>query len=182
MEFLIKQKGGIGMAAIKSTQRKMKTNNSNQKQNVYVDGNTVRKLDSQPQRQRTAPVKKTVHRNQKAIRSEKALPINRLSVAILAAASIVTVVLCVQYVQLQSEITTTLKSINAKTVKLADLKEHNNETDKRINSFIDLNYIYKVATEELGMRYATKEQILYYENSGSEYVRQYQDIPEEADK
>ncbi len=113
------------------------------------------------------------------MRREKALPMNRASVLILAIASIVTVVLCVQYVQLQTEITTTLKSINAKEVELANLKEHNNETDKRINSFIDLNHIYQVATEELGMRYATKEQIAYYQSSGSEYVRQYKDIPEE---
>ena len=80
--------------------------------------------------------------------------------------------------QVQSEITYRVKNIHALEVKLADVTSQNDEMENSINSYIDLNYIYKVATEELGMSYATKEQISLYENSGSEYVRQYQDIPE----
>ena len=164
---------------MKSAPKRLNHHSDARKQNLYVDGSTARRLEVAPQKQKGISTKKTVSTKHKKVRREKALPMNRASVLILAIASIVTVVLCVQYVQLQTEITTTLKSINAKEVELANLKEHNNETDKRINSFIDLNHIYQVATEELGMRYATKEQIAYYQSSGSEYVRQYKDIPEE---
>ena len=164
---------------MKSAPKRLNHHSDARKQNLYVDGSTARRLEVAPQKQKGISTKKTVSTKHKQARREKALPMNRASVLILAIASIVTVVLCVQYVQLQTEITTTLKSINAKEVELANLKEHNNETDKRINSFIDLNHIYQVATEELGMRYATKEQIAYYQSSGSEYVRQYKDIPEE---
>ena len=97
---------------------------------------------------------------------------------VLAVAAIVTLVICVQYVQLQSEITYHLKRINRLETELNDLMLLNNETDKRINLYIDLDYIYQVATQELGMRYANKDQILRYNNSGAEYVRQYKDIPE----
>ena len=164
---------------MKSAPKRLNHHSDARKQNLYVDGSTARRLEVAPQKQKGISTKKTVSTKHKQVRREKALPMNRASVLILAIASVVTVVLCVQYVQLQTEITTTLKSINAKEVELAKLKEHNNETDKRINSFIDLNHIYQVATEELGMRYATKEQIAYYQSSGSEYVRQYKDIPEE---
>ena len=42
---------------------------------------------------------------------------------------------------------------------------------------MDLDHVYKVATEELGMVYANKNQILLYDKTESEYVRQYEDIP-----
>ena len=38
--------------------------------------------------------------------------------------------------------------------------------------------IYKIATEELGMVYANKDQVRMYNKTESEYVRQYEDIPE----
>ena len=47
-----------------------------------------------------------------------------------------------------------------------------------INTSIDLNEIYEIATKELGMVYAKKDQVLLYDKTESEYVRQYEDIPE----
>ena len=41
------------------------------------------------------------------------------------------------------------------------------------------SYVYKVATEELGMVYANKDQVRLYNKTESEYVRQYEDIPEQ---
>ena len=41
-----------------------------------------------------------------------------------------------------------------------------------------LDNIYKIATEELGMVYANKDQVRMYNKTESEYVRQYEDIPE----
>ena len=45
-----------------------------------------------------------------------------------------------------------------------------------INSSIDYDYIYKVATEELGMVYASQNQIVTYDSEDSEYVVQYKDV------
>lgn len=153
--------------------------NVNFKQTTYVDGNTVRKLEAVPNVQpdkRSIPNKKQSRRI--AMNQEKALHMNGFYVFALAIAVVITLIVCVQYLQVQSEITYRLKNIHALEVKLADVTSQNDEMENSINSYIDLNYIYKVATEELGMSYATKEQISLYENSGSEYVRQYQDIPE----
>ena len=42
---------------------------------------------------------------------------------------------------------------------------------------MDLDYIYNVATGELGMTRPREDQILYYQKTESEYVRQYESIP-----
>lgn len=49
-----------------------------------------------------------------------------------------------------------------------------NEISRR---FETIDHVYKVATEELGMVYANKNQILQYDKTESEYVRQNEDIP-----
>ncbi len=53
----------------------------------------------------------------------------------------------------------------------------NDEELVRINSSIDLEEIRRIAIGELGMVYATEGQIINYANEGSDYVRQFGDIP-----
>ena len=62
-------------------------------------------------------------------------------------------------------------------LKLENLKSENDALQTRIDTYVDLDHVYKVATEELGMVYANKDQILLYDKTESEYVRQYEDIP-----
>ena len=61
--------------------------------------------------------------------------------------------------------------------ELEQCKAENDALETRIKTDIDLEHIYKVATEELGMVYANKNQVLLYDKTESEYVRQYEDIP-----
>ena len=46
-----------------------------------------------------------------------------------------------------------------------------------IATYVDLDHIYDVATNKLGMIYAKKNQVITYEKTESEYVRQFEDIP-----
>lgn len=168
------------MQSVKTNKRK-----TSQRQAVYVEGSAARNLyvlprEDSPEKspQRSPQRTKTPKKQTEVRRQTTTLPVSGVSVAVLAVAAVLTLVICVQYVQLQSEITYHLKNINKLETELNDLTLLNNETDKRINCFIDLDYIYKVATEELGMHYADRDQITLYSNSGSEYVRQYKDIPE----
>ena len=55
----------------------------------------------------------------------------------------------------------------------------NDGLSARIESEIDYNEIYRIATEELGMSYPQKHQEIEYDHVESEYVRQYDDIPNE---
>lgn len=98
---------------------------------------------------------------------------------ILSIAMIVTLFICVDYLQLQSDMTARIKNISKLESELESLKSDNDNLDKRINTSVDLDYVYKVATEELGMVYAKKSQVRFYERSEQGYIRQLEDIPEE---
>ena len=140
----------------------------------YVAGTAARKLE--PER-RQAPRKRshtvTVRRNQ-----EKALQMNLPYVLILTAAAICALYLCISYLKLQSSITARLNHFESLEKEIEILKDENDSLETRINTSVDLDYVYKVATEELDMVYANKNQVRLYNKTESEYVRQYEDIPE----
>ncbi len=168
------------MQSVKTDKRR-----SSKRQAVYVEGSAARNLYALPDEgSPKSPQKHKKKPNQPArtaVRPRQGvttLPLSGASVLVLTVAAVFTLIMCVQYVQLQSEITYRLKNINRLETELNELVLQNNETDNRINSFIDLDYIYRVATQELGMRYANKNQIYKYNNSGAEYIRQYKEIPE----
>ena len=86
--------------------------------------------------------------------------------------------ICVSYLKLQSSVTARLNHIESLEESIEKLKGDNDALLTRINTSVDLDYVYKVATEELGMVYANKDQVRLYNKTESEYVRQYEDIPE----
>ena len=152
---------------------------------TYVDGNTVRKV------QRTVEIRperdeREEYRHKHAVRrnQEKALYMNGPYVLALTIAALITLVLCMNYLHKQASITTRISHIEDLELKLENLKSENdalqtrnNALETKINTYVDLDHVYKVATEELGMVYANKDQILLYDKTESEYVRQYEDIP-----
>jgi len=85
--------------------------------------------------------------------------------------------ICVNYIHIQSDMTARMDTIKKLEQDLETLKSENDALETRINTYIDLDYVYKVATEELGMVYANKDQVLMYNKTESEYVRQDEDIP-----
>ncbi len=85
--------------------------------------------------------------------------------------------ICVSYIHIQSDMTARMDSIKNLEQELTTLKTQNNALETKINTYVDLDHVYKVATEELGMVYANKDQVLMYNRTESEYVRQYEDIP-----
>ena len=70
-----------------------------------------------------------------------------------------------------------MRSIQAQEEMLEALKRENDALQTSINTDIDLDHIYEVATGELGMVYANRGQVVRYKKTESEYVRQYEDIP-----
>ncbi len=144
----------------------------------YIEGNTVRKLNPEREPDKSGKKRKArktsyrVRRNQ-----EKALQMDLPYVVVLMIASCCTLFICINYLQVRSDMTTRMDNIKKLEQDLDTLKTENDTLQIRINTSADLDYVYKVATEELGMVYAGKDQILLYEQTESEYVRQYEDIP-----
>lgn len=153
------------MASMSNNARKVKTE--------YIMGNTARQLNVE-ERVYTQHQSRTAA----ARRQERALPMDLPYVILLTIAAICTLYLCVSYLQLQSSITARLDRIEDLEKRIEILKADNDALETRINTSVDLDYVYKVATEELGMVYANKDQVRLYDKTESEYVRQYEDIPE----
>lgn len=144
----------------------------------YIHGSTVRKPEpertpgQQPKEREHRKVSYKVRRNQ-----EKALQMNLPYLAALMIASCCTLFICINYIHVQSVMTRRMDNIKKLEQELDALKSENDTTQTRINTSVDLDYVYKVATEELGMVYAGKNQVRLYHQTESEYVRQYEDIP-----
>ncbi len=145
---------------------------------TYVDGNTVRKVQRnvyiEPQMDAREEYR---HRHAVRRNQEKALYMNGRYVVALTIAALITLVLCMNYLHQKASITTRINHIEELESRLENLKSENDALQTRIDTYVDLDHVYKVATEELGMVYANKNQILLYDKTESEYVRQYEDIP-----
>lgn len=141
----------------------------------YIQGNTVQKLDVQ--RQMKEPPRKKISNSTRKNR-EKAFYMNFPYVMFLASALVVMGIVLSGYIRLQSGITRTVEHISALEGELNELKLSNDEEYSRITSSVDLEEIRRIAIGELGMRYAKEGQIIGYSTEGSDYVRQFSDIPD----
>ena len=145
---------------------------------VYVDGTAVRKLASVPaettERRQTPSTSLSTKKNR-----ERALQMNFGYVLFLTAAAIVTVFMCVNFLQLQAQGTRLQKEVTALETKLDAAILENDADYNRIMTGVDMEHVKNVAMNELGMVYAKKSQIVTYEAQNGDYVRQYAEIPAE---
>lgn len=145
---------------------------------AYIDGSTARKLrpagnpDAGEKQKPKKKVSYQIRRNQ-----EKALHMDMPYVLMLTAAAVCTLYLCVNYLQVRSTMTSRIHNIETIEKELEFLKSENDALETSINTSLDLDYVYRIATEELGMVYPNKNQVILYNKTESEYVRQYEDIP-----
>ena len=140
----------------------------------YVYGNVVRK-EKIAVPDHAGQSKEVSHR----VRTNrtKAMHMNRGYVTFLAVAAIVALFACVQYLQLQSDISKRSKHITALQQELADAKEENTTRYNVIMNMMNLEEIREIAVNELGMVYAQPEQIIKYQRVGNSAVTQYSKIP-----
>lgn len=171
-------------------------NTARRNRGMYVEGSAARRLQEIPERnyplpqeqirrrrtaaketakasERTRQVSRKTQRNR-----EKAMSMNRGFVVFLAVVSAAVLFFCVNYLQLKSEITASMKTVASLEAELTQLKEDNDAYYSQVTSNVDLNRIKKIAIGRLGMKYPSEDQKMTYETSGSSYVRQYQDVPE----
>ena len=83
------------------------------------------------------------------------------------------------YIKIQSDITARMNKISKLESQITMLRAENDETLKRMSTAVDLDAIKNTAINELGMFYATSDQIIYYTVDNDDYMNQYIEIPEE---
>ena len=146
---------------------------------MYVYGNGVPKPEQEPERRQVRRPKKRVSRQVQRNR-KKALRMSPGYVVFLSAAAILALIICVNYVKLQSRMTGYSKNISALQGQLANMKEENNTKYNAIMDSVNLEEIRERAQENLGMVYATSEQVIEYQRPSADYVKQYENIPEDG--
>ena len=78
----------------------------------------------------------------------------------------------VNYIQMQSELTTKITEVSRMESELNSLKLSNDEEYSRITSNINLEEVKRIAIGELGMTYAAEGQVITYASSSNDYMRQ----------
>lgn len=157
----------------------------------YVEGNTVHKrveLASQLTRQglHAAPdirreeqqyeipsPQKHVHRQPRALQG-----ISLASLMVLTIAIIATLYVCVEYLMLQYDVNQMDQTIISLEHDLTTKSNENDAAFEQINTAVDLDYVYHVAVDELGMVYPNNNKVIAYKSGAKDYVRQYEDIPD----
>jgi len=144
---------------------------------TYISGNVVRKqavVVPNPVKQPKQPkeVSQQVRKNR-----SKAAQMNRGYVTFLAVAAVVALFACVQYLQLQSEISNRSKHITALQQELSEAKEANTTKYNAIMNTMNLEEIRDIAMNEFGMIYAQEGQIVNYQSPTGQAVTQYATIP-----
>jgi len=153
----------------------------------YISGTAVRKYSPtyeverryvyKPKKVNTVKKKYMEEIDKKRIK-EVSLQMHPVYLSLLVVALFVILCLGYNYLSIDAKVISDLKQTEKLEKDLDVLKNENDGLESSIKSFRpDLDYVYKVATEELGMVKADRSQIKTYTNSEKEYVRQYEDIP-----
>lgn len=146
---------------------------------MYIYGNTVRQAEVMPQRQEE-PRKE--HKKKKLDRQilknrRKAMRMNPAYVMFLSIAAVAALVVCVWYLQVHAELTSRTEHITELQQELADAKEENTTRYNVVMDSVNLEEVRDRAINDLGMGYATSDQIIEYQNPVNDYVKQYESIP-----
>lgn len=144
---------------------------------IYTYGTAARQLNAVPVRRE----ERQPQRRQEPKKQERRKTMSFQYVLFLAVATVITLIICVGYLQLRAEVDGRISRIGAMEIELKDAKAENDANYNYVMKKVDLEEIKKIAIEELGMTYATKEQVVLYESEESDYVRQYEEIPEEQE-
>ena len=141
----------------------------------YVYGTAVRKEAVQPNQR---PVEHTKEVSQRVRQNRnRALHMNRGYVMFLAVAAMIALFSCVQYLQLQSEITSRSEHITELQRELAERREANTTKYNVVMNSMNLEEIRERAMNDLGMVYATEDQVVSYKNPANVSVTRYTEIP-----
>lgn len=134
----------------------------------YIYDNTAR--DLQIRRQMEEPRRQLSHETRK--NREKARHMSIGYVTFLMAALVACAFFLVNYIQMQSQLTTKITEVSRMESELNALKLANDEEYSRITSSVNLEEIKKIAIGELGMTYAAEGQVIPYAGISNDYMRQ----------
>ncbi|MCU6760923.1 Protein required for the initiation of cell division [uncultured Roseburia sp.] len=148
---------------------------------TYIQGNTVRKLETAPKRVpvRTREEELRLREKQRSAKRNRqnALLMNKGYVIFLTAATIVCAMVCGMYIHMQASMTINMKQVSSLETQISELKTDNDAAEKRLDTTMNLDQVKDKAQSDLGMSYPASGQIKYYSVDSSDYMNQYGSIP-----
>ncbi|MDE6567674.1 MAG: hypothetical protein K2K70_08080 [Lachnospiraceae bacterium] len=149
---------------------------------TYVDGNTVRRIDTLPRRSEEERRREEERQEQQIRRRVLQQPVrmpwvDMKSILFLAAVAAVTLYVCFNYIQAQNQMQEQKNRVVQMEYSIASQRESNNDTYQEILDSVDLSEVYNRATGKLGMVQAQDNQIHKYQSKKSDTVKQYGKIP-----
>lgn len=160
--------------------------------NNYIDGNTARKqsyvgqealrdysaIPERPIIDIPRPERNTPRPARHIQREPRHMSgMGKASLFILTIAIAATLYCCIELLMLQHQVNRMEKDIVTMERTLNTMRNENDAKYEQINMARDLDYIYNIAINELGMVYPNNNEVIIYESTDESYVRQYADIP-----
>lgn len=105
-------------------------------------------------------------------KKEQKMSMSFMYVLYLAGVLVVLGYALISYLNLQSDITNLVDNISGYEQTLNNLTLANEDEYSKMINTVDYDEIRKIAIEELGMVYASEDQIVTYTRENSDYVRQ----------
>lgn len=149
----------------------------------YTSGTAARKLAEQPEYIRPERTKERELPDYAKVRKANAqkglkVAMNPAFAVFLAFSVIATLAACTMMLSMQAKVTNQSDTISLLQSEVETLTDENNAYETRINSSINLEQIREQAINQLGMVYPTEGQVVYYNLTEADYVRQFQDVPD----
>ena len=138
-----------------------------------VDGNTVRQVYEQPERREEQEIRVRPH--------HEAVPakvrVNVPYVLMLLAVTLLFGYLCFSYLKVNASINASMNRIANMEEQLAKVRSENAVRENRLSAQMDLEEVFRIAVDEMGMVYPDENEVVVYTEQMREHVRQYEDIP-----
>lgn len=156
------------------------TNKNMRNRDIYISGNNAIQLEGIYSDYKTERNKreKTVKPRPK----EQFQGSNRVYTFILTSVIITTLVVTVVLLKTQFIVTDNAEKLIQLQQELVEIKETNNQLESDIQKNVNMDEIYKIATQELGMVQASKDNVKYVNSNDSTYTVQYADVNVPKDK
>ncbi|WP_051671320.1 hypothetical protein [Oribacterium sp. P6A1] len=111
------------------------------------------------------------------LRRIPAVVIDRVCYTALVFSLIVIFFSCYQCIKLDTQVSTSLRNIEQMRSELEDIRLQNNELKAIIDSAVNPDEIYRVATQEYGMVAPVSSEVITFKKTDTGYVRTWDDIP-----
>ena len=105
------------------------------------------------------------------------LPLNLPTAFFLSMSVVFVAFMLYNYLHVSNQSVVYTKNIANLEKQYEALRDANDALELNIRTYTDYEYVYRIATEELGMQVPTAEQIRNFTQTESEYVVQYDAIP-----